>query len=81
MSLEEEITRRIQAVHPAARVELTDMTGTADHWQALIVAPTFEGMSRIQRQRSVYAALGELMHGPIHALTMNTVTPAEAGAE
>jgi stress-induced morphogen len=81
MSLEEEITRRIRAAHPEARVELNDLTGTADHWQARIVAPTFEGMSRIQRQRSVYAALGELMHGPIHALTMNTQTPAEAGAE
>ena len=38
-------------------------------------------MSRIKRQRTIYAAMGELMAGPIHALTMTTQTPAEAAKE
>lgn len=75
----EEIVARIQAAHPGAEVELTDLTGTLDHWQAVIISPTFEGLNSLARQRSVYAALGELMKGPIHALTLKTLTPAQAG--
>ncbi len=81
MALRDEMIHRIRTAHPDARVELTDLTGTNDHWQAVIVAPTFTGLTPIQRQRSVYQALGELMHGPIHALTLKTITPAQAEAE
>lgn len=81
MDLQAEMIRRIQEALPGAKVELYDMTGTKDHWRATIVADAFEGMSRIKRQRTIYAAMGELMAGPIHALTMTTQTPAEAAKE
>ena len=77
----EEMIQRIQAVYPDAKIELTDMTGTADHWQAVIVSSRFEGMGRLARQRSIYAALGELMAGPIHALTFKTLTPKQQEEE
>jgi stress-induced morphogen len=81
MDLIQEMRARILAAHPAAHVEFNDLTGGGDHWQATIVAPTFAGLTPIARQRSVYAALGDLMQGPIHAFTMRTVTPAEAEQE
>lgn len=84
MDLEAEMIRRIEDALPGAKVHLTDLTGTRDHWQAVIVAPGFEGMNRLKRQRAVFGALGELMHGaqaPIHAFTMQTKTPAEAAQE
>ena len=84
MDLQAEMIRRIEDALPGAKVRLRDMTGTKDHWQAVIVAPGFEGLNRLKRQRAVFAALGELMHGtnaPIHALTMQTMTPAEAEKE
>lgn len=81
MSIAEEITRRIQEALPGADVVLNDMTGTQDHWEARIVAASFEGMSRVARQRAIYGALGELMHGPIHALSLKTITPEQAQAE
>ena len=68
-------------VDPDADVVLNDMTGTQDHWEARIVAASFEGMSRVARQRAIYGALGELMHGPIHALSLQTITPEQAQAE
>jgi stress-induced morphogen len=77
MDLKNEITRRIQDAFEDAEVQLVDMTGGGDHWEARIVSNAFEGMSRLARQRGVYAALGELMHGPIHALTFKTLTPQE----
>jgi BolA protein len=47
------------------------------HFRATIVSPRFEGLSRVARQRLVYAALGELMQREIHALAMTTLAPAE----
>jgi len=81
MDLVGEMRARIVSAHPEATIEFNDLTGGGDHWQATIVAPTFAGLSRIARQRSIYAALGELMQGPVHAFTMRTLTPAEAAEE
>ena len=81
MDLQSEITERIKGAFPGAEIRLHDMTGTADHWQAEIIASQFANMSRLARQRKVYAALGELMSGPIHAFTCRTLTPEEEAAE
>ena len=77
MDLKQEIEIRIKNAFPDAVVRLHDMTGGADHWQAEIVTDAFETMNRLARQRAVYAALGELMTGPIHAFTCRTLTPTE----
>jgi len=70
------VEERIRAgVEGATHVEVTDLTGTKDHYEAVVVSPAFEGKSRVARQRMVFAALGELMQGPIHALTFKTFTP------
>ena len=42
-----------------------------------MTADNFEGKSRIERHRLVYAALGTLMQTDIHALKINAYTPAE----
>jgi stress-induced morphogen len=63
---------------PDAQIELRDLTGGGDHWQAVIVSQAFDGQTPIARQRLVFGALGELMHGPIHALTLKTLTPQQA---
>jgi stress-induced morphogen len=60
---------------PGSDIELVDLTGTKDHYQARIVSPAFVGKSLIEQHKLVYAALGEAMHGPIHALALNTYTP------
>ncbi len=77
MSVRDEIVSRIEAAIPGVTIELSDMTGTNDHWSAVIVSETFNGQSRLNRQRAVYAALGDMMAGPIHALALETKTPNE----
>ena len=47
------------------------------HFEVTIVADAFEGKSRIQRHRLVYAALGTLMQTDIHALKINAYSPGE----
>ena len=74
----EVIIEKIRGALPDAVVEMKDLTGTEDHWQASIVSAAFAGKSLIQRHRMVMAALAEEMKGPIHALTMDLKTPDEA---
>ena len=53
------------------------VAGDGQHFEALIVSPEFEGLSRIKRHQRVYAALGELMRTDIHALALETRAPGE----
>jgi stress-induced morphogen len=73
----DDIIAKIRAALPDARVELQDLTGTADHWKATIVSAHFAGKSLVQRHRIVMAALADEMKGPIHALTLDVKTPDE----
>jgi BolA protein len=50
------------------------------HFRVVIVAEAFTGQSRLERQRLVYAALGDLMRSDVHALSIDALTPAEARA-
>ena len=54
--------------------------GDGHHFEAVIVSPEFEGKSRIQQHQLVYGVLGDKMEAAIHALSMKTLTPDEAGA-
>lgn len=74
----EAIADKIRAALPDARVELTDLTGTEDHWQATVISSAFAGKSLIERHRLVMAALAAEMKGPIHALTLQAKAPDEA---
>ncbi|HEY1547381.1 MAG TPA: BolA family transcriptional regulator [Kofleriaceae bacterium] len=73
----EQIATKIRSALPDARVELEDLTGTSDHWKALIVSAAFAGKSLIQRHRMVMNVLADEMKGPIHALTLDVKTPDE----
>ena len=68
----EAIRARLLEAFPGARIDVTDLTGTQDHFQAVVVAPQFGGKSRIDQHKMVYAALGELMDGAIHTLALTT---------
>ena len=48
------------------------------HFQVRIVAAAFEGLSRVERQRRVYAALKDELAGPVHAFSLSALTPSEA---
>ena len=70
------IEQRLKAAFPAAeRIEIEDLTGTKDHYKAVIVAKEFSGKSRVEQHQLVYEALGELMAGPVHALALETKSP------
>ncbi len=52
--------------------------GGESHFSVTIVSSRFEGLTRVARQRLVNIALAEELVGPVHALALRTLTPAEA---
>ena len=75
-----------QELQPAA-LEITDESakhaghaGAASgggHFIVNITSAAFRDKTPIQRHRQVYAALGDIMHSEIHALSINARTPEE----
>jgi len=74
-------TARIQTLietgMPDAQVRVE--SGDGVHFEATVIAAEFAGKLPIARHRRVYATLGSLMGGEIHALALKTLTPEEAG--
>ena len=70
----EDIKRRIEAALPGAHVEVEDYTGGGDHFRATVTAAAFEGRSRLEQHRIVYAIFGDEIGGAIHALSLKTQT-------
>lgn len=72
----DELKGMIEAALPGAEAEVSDETGTGDHIRAAVVAPQFEGLSRIDQHRLVKAAVKERFDdGTIHALSVKTSLP------
>jgi BolA family transcriptional regulator, general stress-responsive regulator len=55
--------------------------GGETHFSVRIVSDAFEGLSRVERQRRVYAALAAELKQQVHALSLITLTPAEVWQE
>ena len=47
------------------------------HFTVEIEAEAFTGKSRVERQRAVYAALGQMLEGRVHALAIRARAPGE----
>ena len=71
-----EVRALIEAGLPGAQVQVRSDDDT--HFEALIVAPQFEGKRMIQRHQLIYGTLGALMGREIHALSIQALTPGEA---
>jgi len=74
-----EIEQLIRAGIPGVQVKVESDDNT--HFSAVIVSDAFGGKRTLQRHQLVYAALGARMGNEIHALSMQTLTPAEWQAQ
>jgi len=66
-----------QSITAGLACEHLEVAGDGTHWEALVVSPAFEGLSRIKQHQLVYAAMGDRMREEVHALSMQTLTPAQ----
>lgn len=74
----EQLKQRLMTLAPETYVEVVDLTGTQDHWQALIVSEAFEGKMRVEQHQMVFKLLdAEVQSNEVHALSLKTLTPSQ----
>ena len=74
----EKVKQRITAALPGADVEVKDLTGTGDHFEARVVSAEFDGKSMVDQHKLVYAPLQDwLKTGELHALALKTFSPSQ----
>jgi stress-induced morphogen len=71
----EEIETLIREGIPDARVEIVDLAGDGDHYEARVVAESFRGLPLVRQHQRVYQALGGRMGTELHALKLSTAAP------
>lgn len=92
MSVADAMREKLTAAFAPKELEIVDESarhaghsgsrpGGETHFNVRIVSDAFEGVSRVERQRRVYAALAEELKGRVHALSVSTLTPAEVWQE
>jgi BolA protein len=84
-----ELLERLNSALSPTKIALTDESeqhrghggynpAGESHFSLHIESAAFAGKSRVERQRMIYAALGHLMDGRVHALSIRATTPGEA---
>lgn len=83
-----EMIRRLAEALSPTRLELIDDTeqhrghgghnpAGESHFTLRVESATFIGKNRVERQRLVHSALGELVGGRVHALSIRAIAPGE----
>ena len=62
----------ITAELAVSHVEVTDTTGTGDHFSAVVVSDDFKELSLVEQHQMVYKTLGNYLTKEIHALQLKT---------
>jgi len=71
----EDLKTRLEEAFADADVTVA---GEGNRFELRIVADRFEGLSRVKRQQSVYAVIGDLIaSGAVHAVTIKALSPTE----
>ena len=73
----DEIEALIRQGIPDARIDIVDLAGDGDHYEAHVVAESFRGLPRVRQHQLVYRALGGRMGNELHALKLTTAVPGE----
>ncbi|NDP43153.1 MAG: BolA/IbaG family iron-sulfur metabolism protein [Aromatoleum sp.] len=69
-----------QSIAAGLACDHLQVRGDGHHFEALVVSPAFEGLSKVRQHQLVYAAMGDRMREEVHALSMTTLTPAQWAA-
>ena len=71
----DEIESLIRTGIPDARIEIVDLAGDGDHYEARVTAESFRGLPLVKQHKLVYDALGGRMGNELHALKLRTGAP------
>ena len=73
----EEIKAKIQERLPDAVVQVMDPNQDGEHFQAVVISKSFEGLSLVKQHQMVMNALKEEFKEKVHALALKTFTPTQ----
>ena len=75
----EEIRKLISSALPdGSHVEVRDLNGTGDHFEARVMSPAFRGKSMVEQHQIVYGPLKALIStNTLHALALRTYSPEQ----
>ena len=71
----EDVKKLIEQGIPGASAEVTDLTGTSDHFGVTVIASAFAGKPLIEQHKMVQRSLGEHLTSTIHAVDIRTRIP------
>jgi BolA protein len=86
MSIRETIQAKLEAAFLPQHLTIVNeshrhaMKAADSHFHITIVSHAFEGQGLVARHRAVNKALTEELAGPVHAITLHTLTPEEWAA-
>jgi BolA protein len=83
-----EMLRRLNSTLQPVSIELVDESeqhlghggynpAGESHFSLRLESAAFAGTTRVERQRMIYAALGDLMKERVHALSIRAIAPGE----
>lgn len=84
MTVEQDMRRRLAEAFAPDYLEVVNEShqhsvpaNSETHFKVTLVSGQFEGLRQVARHQRVYAALAELLAGPVHALALHTYTEQE----
>lgn len=84
MSVEDEIIEKLQNSLKPEHLEVINEShmhnvppGSESHFKVVAVSNEFNGKMLVARHRLINKALAEELEGPVHALSLHTMTPDE----
>ena len=72
------VEEEIRSILPNCIVQVTDLTGTEDHFHVKVVDASFEGMRPLQRQKIILNHFKPHIPHSVHAIDIRAMTPAQA---
>ena len=84
MSVEDDIIEKLQKALSPSHLEVINEShmhnvppGSESHFKVVAVSDEFNDKMLVARHRIINKALAEELEGPVHALALHTMTPAE----
>lgn len=71
----EQIKEAILKSLPDAEVYVIDPYNDGEHFQSIVVSPSFEGKTLVEQHKLVMKPLKEAFESHVHALALKTYTP------
>ncbi len=84
MTVEDDIIDKLNSALSPQHLEVINEShmhnvppGSESHFKVIAVSDAFNGKMLVARHRLINKALAEELAGPVHALALHTMTPAE----